>query len=393
MIRRPPRSTLSSSSAASDVYKRQYQRRVRGIAPSHMSDHEDAVMEEEPTSTYWETEQSGKRKRVQTEVLQTAVDVPKKLKASVGEAGKGTELAQMPRVVKNLSKVEGESTILKKLHRVLYGTDGAKNVRKKNIRAFSGYVGIDRDAFEDRVGKLNGLEMSEVLALMDLKKNGTVDQKVESLTDFFEKPTVQKGGQAPAAKKAKKSAPSVGKKVSTVSGADAKRAVAIRKEIKELQAELAKIEAKAKKAAGKATSTKTAAKAKSPKTAKKKTATKRAPSKKTEAEAPDEEEESENEEEEEAAEEESGNDDEEEDAKAEDEEEEEDAKEEDGNAEQEGDAKEEEADAKEEEVDTKKEGVDAKEEEADEVAVEKEADAEETAAVAEAAEEETAAQE
>eukprot|EP00656_Telonema_subtile_P013333 TRINITY_DN1676_c0_g1_i5.p1 TRINITY_DN1676_c0_g1~~TRINITY_DN1676_c0_g1_i5.p1 ORF type:complete len:495 (-),score=91.45 TRINITY_DN1676_c0_g1_i5:198-1682(-) len=32
MIRRPPRSTLSSSSAASDVYKRQYQRRVRGTA-------------------------------------------------------------------------------------------------------------------------------------------------------------------------------------------------------------------------------------------------------------------------------------------------------------------------------------------------------------------------
>eukprot|EP00658_Telonema_sp_P-2_P070903 TRINITY_DN6026_c0_g2_i3.p1 TRINITY_DN6026_c0_g2~~TRINITY_DN6026_c0_g2_i3.p1 ORF type:complete len:263 (-),score=72.59 TRINITY_DN6026_c0_g2_i3:135-923(-) len=32
MIRRPPRSTLSSSSAASDVYKRQYQRRVRGAS-------------------------------------------------------------------------------------------------------------------------------------------------------------------------------------------------------------------------------------------------------------------------------------------------------------------------------------------------------------------------
>eukprot|EP00828_Plagiopyla_frontata_P015325 TRINITY_DN198_c0_g1_i4.p1 TRINITY_DN198_c0_g1~~TRINITY_DN198_c0_g1_i4.p1 ORF type:complete len:499 (-),score=131.82 TRINITY_DN198_c0_g1_i4:87-1583(-) len=31
MIRRPPRSTLSSSSAASDVYKRQYQRRVHGV--------------------------------------------------------------------------------------------------------------------------------------------------------------------------------------------------------------------------------------------------------------------------------------------------------------------------------------------------------------------------
>eukprot|EP00658_Telonema_sp_P-2_P045012 TRINITY_DN3290_c0_g1_i14.p1 TRINITY_DN3290_c0_g1~~TRINITY_DN3290_c0_g1_i14.p1 ORF type:complete len:473 (+),score=136.30 TRINITY_DN3290_c0_g1_i14:126-1544(+) len=37
MIRRPPRSTLSSSSAASDVYKRQYQRRVRGREPGKMT--------------------------------------------------------------------------------------------------------------------------------------------------------------------------------------------------------------------------------------------------------------------------------------------------------------------------------------------------------------------
>eukprot|EP00656_Telonema_subtile_P002384 TRINITY_DN11050_c0_g1_i3.p1 TRINITY_DN11050_c0_g1~~TRINITY_DN11050_c0_g1_i3.p1 ORF type:complete len:120 (+),score=18.40 TRINITY_DN11050_c0_g1_i3:89-448(+) len=36
MIRRPPRSTLSSSSAASDVYKRQYQRRVRDTGTPHM---------------------------------------------------------------------------------------------------------------------------------------------------------------------------------------------------------------------------------------------------------------------------------------------------------------------------------------------------------------------
>eukprot|EP00825_Cyclidium_porcatum_P007363 TRINITY_DN13688_c0_g1_i2.p2 TRINITY_DN13688_c0_g1~~TRINITY_DN13688_c0_g1_i2.p2 ORF type:complete len:155 (+),score=20.28 TRINITY_DN13688_c0_g1_i2:119-583(+) len=33
MIRRPPRSTHCISSAASDVYKRQYQRRVHGINP------------------------------------------------------------------------------------------------------------------------------------------------------------------------------------------------------------------------------------------------------------------------------------------------------------------------------------------------------------------------
>eukprot|EP00658_Telonema_sp_P-2_P040073 TRINITY_DN28675_c0_g1_i2.p1 TRINITY_DN28675_c0_g1~~TRINITY_DN28675_c0_g1_i2.p1 ORF type:complete len:288 (-),score=107.55 TRINITY_DN28675_c0_g1_i2:82-945(-) len=39
MIRRPPRSTLSSSSAASDVYKRQYQRRVRGAAVGMATTH------------------------------------------------------------------------------------------------------------------------------------------------------------------------------------------------------------------------------------------------------------------------------------------------------------------------------------------------------------------
>eukprot|EP00831_Metopus_contortus_P029457 TRINITY_DN24236_c0_g1_i1.p3 TRINITY_DN24236_c0_g1~~TRINITY_DN24236_c0_g1_i1.p3 ORF type:complete len:105 (-),score=21.47 TRINITY_DN24236_c0_g1_i1:317-631(-) len=35
MIRRPPRSTQGVSSAASDVYKRQYQRRVHGDVGTH----------------------------------------------------------------------------------------------------------------------------------------------------------------------------------------------------------------------------------------------------------------------------------------------------------------------------------------------------------------------
>eukprot|EP00831_Metopus_contortus_P045092 TRINITY_DN3613_c0_g1_i3.p1 TRINITY_DN3613_c0_g1~~TRINITY_DN3613_c0_g1_i3.p1 ORF type:complete len:104 (-),score=34.33 TRINITY_DN3613_c0_g1_i3:48-359(-) len=43
MIRRPPRSTQGVSSAASDVYKRQYQRRVHG----HINVHEEREMLEE----------------------------------------------------------------------------------------------------------------------------------------------------------------------------------------------------------------------------------------------------------------------------------------------------------------------------------------------------------
>eukprot|EP00658_Telonema_sp_P-2_P062808 TRINITY_DN5148_c0_g1_i2.p1 TRINITY_DN5148_c0_g1~~TRINITY_DN5148_c0_g1_i2.p1 ORF type:complete len:215 (-),score=52.09 TRINITY_DN5148_c0_g1_i2:389-1033(-) len=46
MIRRPPRSTLSSSSAASDVYKRQYQRRVRGPLVSAMEGGEERVSQD-----------------------------------------------------------------------------------------------------------------------------------------------------------------------------------------------------------------------------------------------------------------------------------------------------------------------------------------------------------
>eukprot|EP01118_Nematostelium_gracile_P007917 TRINITY_DN25_c0_g1_i1.p1 TRINITY_DN25_c0_g1~~TRINITY_DN25_c0_g1_i1.p1 ORF type:complete len:325 (+),score=78.80 TRINITY_DN25_c0_g1_i1:2-976(+) len=45
MIRRPPRSTPIKSSAASDVYKRQYQRRVRGIFSQTKRMDEDALKE------------------------------------------------------------------------------------------------------------------------------------------------------------------------------------------------------------------------------------------------------------------------------------------------------------------------------------------------------------
>eukprot|EP00656_Telonema_subtile_P012012 TRINITY_DN1601_c0_g4_i1.p1 TRINITY_DN1601_c0_g4~~TRINITY_DN1601_c0_g4_i1.p1 ORF type:complete len:271 (+),score=36.86 TRINITY_DN1601_c0_g4_i1:72-884(+) len=44
MIRRPPRSTLSSSSAASDVYKRQYQRRVRGPTAGNMAEPTESLL-------------------------------------------------------------------------------------------------------------------------------------------------------------------------------------------------------------------------------------------------------------------------------------------------------------------------------------------------------------
>eukprot|EP00656_Telonema_subtile_P029498 TRINITY_DN3261_c0_g5_i2.p3 TRINITY_DN3261_c0_g5~~TRINITY_DN3261_c0_g5_i2.p3 ORF type:complete len:118 (+),score=32.62 TRINITY_DN3261_c0_g5_i2:90-443(+) len=52
MIRRPPRSTLSSSSAASDVYKRQYQRRVRGkdVGMASAAGEQDTPFREHPTS-------------------------------------------------------------------------------------------------------------------------------------------------------------------------------------------------------------------------------------------------------------------------------------------------------------------------------------------------------
>eukprot|EP00828_Plagiopyla_frontata_P041440 TRINITY_DN5906_c0_g1_i4.p1 TRINITY_DN5906_c0_g1~~TRINITY_DN5906_c0_g1_i4.p1 ORF type:complete len:342 (+),score=60.73 TRINITY_DN5906_c0_g1_i4:122-1147(+) len=47
MIRRPPRSTLSSSSAASDVYKRQYQRRVHGTKQNYQNPPQHIMSESE----------------------------------------------------------------------------------------------------------------------------------------------------------------------------------------------------------------------------------------------------------------------------------------------------------------------------------------------------------
>src|SRR5664279_659545 len=51
MIRRPPRSTLSSSSAASDVYKRQLETRVRAITSKRA---EDPCHEHSPVAPFGE---------------------------------------------------------------------------------------------------------------------------------------------------------------------------------------------------------------------------------------------------------------------------------------------------------------------------------------------------
>merc|ERR1711998_288328 len=133
-----------------------------GVVAVDMSDHEDMSEDEPAQSAYWATNASGKRKREQTDRMTAPdPDANKKSKTDViGKAGKGTPLSDMPRVIHNLNKESSDSKVLKKLHRVLYGTDGKKTTRKRDIRSFSGTVGIDRDSLEARIGALQGKEMS-----------------------------------------------------------------------------------------------------------------------------------------------------------------------------------------------------------------------------------------
>lgn len=105
-----------------------------------------------PTPSHAVSPLSAKTEHTVVEVVET------KSASRVGEKGKGTELADMPRVCELLSKHESKSRELKVLHRcdpsatpspaslhsvlhlrrVLFGVDGKESMRKRQIRAFSG---------------------------------------------------------------------------------------------------------------------------------------------------------------------------------------------------------------------------------------------------------------
>jgi len=198
--------------------------------------------EQEQSQYFLETEQSGKRKRAQTEHLQAPASITsKKAKLEIVQ-GKGTELNEMPRVCDNMSKAKSNANVVKKLYKVLYGVVGTESMRKREIRAFSGG---DREQLEKRISKLQGKDLSEILGLLDVAgRTGSVEEKATMLTDFLVKPSVQH--KAAPAKKKKAAAPS--KTASKSSSKDSKRAAEIRAEIKKLEAELKKIESKPAKA-------------------------------------------------------------------------------------------------------------------------------------------------
>jgi len=162
------------------------------VEDKKVEEHDDEEEEmEEDGGKYWAVT-GGKRQRAKTERTVPEAPAEDRKKSRVGEAGKGTALSDMSRVCDNLSKIESKSRSLKILHKVLFGTDGQETMRKRQIRMFSGLVGVTAEDSTRVLSKFDGKEITTLQQILDIKNRGTTKaEKVSNLVAFLLNPTVQ----------------------------------------------------------------------------------------------------------------------------------------------------------------------------------------------------------
>lgn len=124
--------------------------------------------------------------------------MPEGPQAGTGKAfavpkGEGVKLGDLDIVNYHLSRVTADVEILKQIHRLLFGTQGAVASRKKNIRAFCGYdaAGFDAEKIVERITSSKVWTIAllkDALAFMGLDKSGASLELASRLVAFLAKP-------------------------------------------------------------------------------------------------------------------------------------------------------------------------------------------------------------
>eukprot|EP00658_Telonema_sp_P-2_P010576 TRINITY_DN13988_c0_g1_i2.p1 TRINITY_DN13988_c0_g1~~TRINITY_DN13988_c0_g1_i2.p1 ORF type:complete len:349 (-),score=72.29 TRINITY_DN13988_c0_g1_i2:304-1350(-) len=231
MIRRPPRSTLSSSSAASDVYKRQptvagepqpetqtqpvqsAEENAEGKSEANPVTQEVAqpMDEVEETGEETRTEQkhespqppSGRRQR--KEVARFEVEEIKTSAPITIQDGAGTRLGDLEQVKERLDKYSGSSDEAKALHKIIWGRPGQVHKVKKALHDFSGLVG-SADPVLDRANRLSSSVLRTLCKILGVHQ-GRIPDMAQNIVEFLQEP---KGSGSK--RKSKSSKPSQPKK-------------------------------------------------------------------------------------------------------------------------------------------------------------------------------------
>jgi hypothetical protein len=135
------------------------------------------------------------RKAVQSFVPPTPTKLAKE--EFVIEDGQGTPLGDIENIKRRMDTINAQDDILKACFLACYPTwkgrgGNTKDVIKKNLRAFSGYVkGQEKELAEkatERLERYHGDVLKHVCALLDISESGSKAKMIEHITTFLQNP-------------------------------------------------------------------------------------------------------------------------------------------------------------------------------------------------------------
>ena len=169
------------------------------------SDSVSSSNEEEDEGNAGDSERKPRnRKSVQrlAETLSPAKTSSKK--THLADSGSGAKLGEIAKIAEKLNKVAVKDESLKRLHRVLYGSDGAATTRKKAIRLWNG---TDDDSVKATMANaLTGAKsvamLKDIAVMLSVSTGGDRMSLEARIIEFLVKPS---GSSAPSKKRQKKS--------------------------------------------------------------------------------------------------------------------------------------------------------------------------------------------
>uniref|UniRef100_A0A7S3ZBP1 HMG box domain-containing protein n=2 Tax=Lotharella globosa TaxID=91324 RepID=A0A7S3ZBP1_9EUKA len=101
--------------------------------------------------------------------------------------GSGIPLGAIDNIRESVSKANIED--IKILHKILWGSDGKKTLRKRRIKEFNGVPEEMCSSLRKRVEKLKTAELKFCMQILDLKRSSDKSEMVETAVSFLKKPS------------------------------------------------------------------------------------------------------------------------------------------------------------------------------------------------------------
>jgi hypothetical protein len=169
----------------------QYQREDHSSSP--MADNEGTSSSEDESSEIELTDRPlTKRNRKSVERLASTYSPPKKPSTKgLSDSGDGMRLGEISKFEARFSKVQVQDDAVKRLHRILYGTDGQLTTRKRQIRLWNG---TNNEA--TKASMMNGIGgaksvslLRDIASMLGVSGSGDRAGIERRLFEFLVKPT------------------------------------------------------------------------------------------------------------------------------------------------------------------------------------------------------------